>query len=274
MIGSDCFSVVSTNDKHFLEIEELLKYPLLKYSKYKFDKEKGLKNQSTEFYIKILTIISKAYCEEKGLIKKNSWDIVERCDQTIELMEQFENNKGYQLNVDNFIKIALILQKARNGMSINIMGETGCGKTYLIKFVIEVILRDVSCFEDTRELEQEKNDKDEILFSSIKTMHFGVTYYEFIKFLLFGFAKAYMFKNEKVVWLFFDEFNTSEYQSFINEMMSDNNISIKYDFIHFKEMFGISNLPEYVEKYLTSLTSELNDTSNLIQSNSFISFYN
>lgn len=266
MIGSNCISVATIDDSHFNEIKEFLKH-----LKSEYESEQGFKNQSTKFYIELLTIMSKTYCEEKGFIEKDTWDIETRSNKTIELMKEFESNKGYQLNIDNFIKIALILQKARNNLPINIMGETGCGKTYLIKFLIEVIMRDVSCFEDKRD--DEKENQNEIIFNSIKTMHFGVTYYDFIKFILLGFAKAHE-NNKKIVWLFFDEFNTSQYQSFINEMMSDKNISIKYDFIKFKEMMGISTLPDYVENYLEFLKKESTNSSNLIESNYFYIFLN
>lgn len=262
MIGSNQISVATTDSNQFKEIKEFLK--LLNN---KLNKKKDFKSQSTEFYIELLTIMSITYCEEKGLIEKDTWNVKKRATETLELMKKFESNKGYQLNVDNFIKIALIIQKARNNMPINIMGETGCGKTYLIKFLIEVIMRDVSCFKDTRSNEEE-NAKG-IIFNSIKTMHFGVTYYDFVKFLLLGFAKAHENEN-KIVWLFFDEFNTSQYQSFINEMMSDKNISMKHDFIKFKEMLGISSLPNYVENYLRSLQEDSINSSNIIESNHFI----
>ena len=43
------------------------------------------------------------------------------------------NFKDFVFTKDNFIKIALLFLRIRAGISTIIMGETGCGKTYLVK---------------------------------------------------------------------------------------------------------------------------------------------
>ncbi|CAM4845776.1 unnamed protein product, partial [Rotaria magnacalcarata] len=47
---------------------------------------------------------------------------------------------SYVLTPDNFIKMLLIYMRVQSGIPVLIMGETGCGKTSLIKFLCQKIL--------------------------------------------------------------------------------------------------------------------------------------
>lgn len=49
--------------------------------------------------------------------------------------------KGYEITLDNYMKIALIIQRARLRIPVICMGETGCGKTYMIKYISKVLLK-------------------------------------------------------------------------------------------------------------------------------------
>ena len=46
----------------------------------------------------------------------------------------------YIMNEDNFFKMILIHKRALHGLPIIIMGETGCGKTALLRYLVETIL--------------------------------------------------------------------------------------------------------------------------------------
>lgn len=125
----------------------------------------------------------------------------------------FDNGKGsaslisgYELNVDNYLKIMLILQKQRAGIPVIIMGETGCGKTFLLKYIAEVIFQNKAVF-----------------FSF--TLYYGVQEEHFVEFVddIIRIAER---RPELDVWVFFDEFNTSELQSSICELMNDRTFSI------------------------------------------------
>ena len=155
----------------------------------------------SKFYIEQLVILSKAYVEDTGILPNVSWNLSRRVEQIHSKMKDFDNGKGYQLNIDNFIKLMLILQKARNRLPIIIMGETGCGKTYLIQFLVQVILFDVSLL-------------------AVKTMHFGVDIQEFADYVQQGIDSC-ADHPDKSVWLFMDEFNTSKLQAYVNQMMHD-----------------------------------------------------
>ena len=113
----------------------------------------------------------------------------------------FGHKKGYTILVDNYIKIIMILQRARNRQPIIIMGESGCGKTYLIRFLVEVLMADFA-------------------FLKMLPMYFSRTAENFAVFIRDS-IKLALQNPKKVIWLFFDEFNTSNLQSFINEIMSE-----------------------------------------------------
>ena len=47
----------------------------------------------------------------------------------------------YALTPDNYIKMVLILHRINSDIPVILMGETGCGKTSLIKFLANIIFR-------------------------------------------------------------------------------------------------------------------------------------
>lgn len=55
----------------------------------------------------------------------------------------YPNFKDYKLTLDNFIKICLIWHRASSGIPCIIMGESGVGKTKLISFFVEEVLKNV-----------------------------------------------------------------------------------------------------------------------------------
>jgi hypothetical protein len=115
-------------------------------------------------------------------------------------------NKGFVVTLDNFMKISLIILKAELKIPIVVMGESGCGKTYLSLFVAECILK-----EELREL----------------TLYSGVSEGDFIKFMSSAIDRAKeLSKENKRLWIFFDEFNTSCLQSIVAEIMIDRVCSI------------------------------------------------
>jgi hypothetical protein len=121
-------------------------------------------------------------------------------------IQSFHENQGFNLTKSNFMKIALIISKAKQKVPIIIMGESGCGKTYISKFVSEVLLKENM---------------------EAKTLYSGVTEFELNEFMTNAIAKA---KEEepknKNLWIFFDEFNTTSLQPIICEMMLDRVYSI------------------------------------------------
>jgi MoxR-like ATPase len=86
------------------------------------------------------------------------------------------------------------------------MGETGCGKTFLLKYIAEVIYGNKAVFFST-------------------TLYYGFKENDFVNFMdeIIDLAD----KHPKLdIWVFFDEFNTSELQNIICELMNDRTFSI------------------------------------------------
>lgn len=48
---------------------------------------------------------------------------------------------NYSLTLDNFFKMCLIIHRMNCGLPIVIMGESGVGKTALIKFLANVVFK-------------------------------------------------------------------------------------------------------------------------------------
>lgn len=58
-----------------------------------------------------------------------------------EFKASHERIQNYSITLDNFFKMCLIIQRAVAHIPIIIMGESGVGKTALIKFLVEVVFQ-------------------------------------------------------------------------------------------------------------------------------------
>ncbi|CAF2108430.1 unnamed protein product [Rotaria magnacalcarata] len=108
---------------------------------------------------------------------------------------------SYVLTPDNFIKMLLIYMRVQSGIPVLIMGETGCGKTSLIKFLCQKIL-----------------DEDLEIFR----IHAGVTADIIINKMNAYIKKVQAYTDEeKRLWIFFDEFNTTTNIGLLKEIMCE-----------------------------------------------------
>jgi hypothetical protein len=107
-----------------------------------------------------------------------------------------QNLKNYVLTPDNFLKMILISTKINSNLPVVVMGETGCGKTSLIGFLALKILK---------------------LKLIVFNLHAGISQREFIKRVSYYVKLVEKVKEE--IWLFFDEFNTSECMYLITKMV-------------------------------------------------------
>ena len=97
-------------------------------------------------------------------------------------------NAEYALTPDNLLKMVLIMLRVRSGIPVLVMGETGCGKTSLIRFLATV------------------SDVD----FEVLSIHAGVGEDKIIQTITESNEMA--FKDpDKERWLFLDEINTSEH---------------------------------------------------------------
>ena len=113
----------------------------------------------------------------------------------------------YVITADNFVKMVLILIRIRSGIPVIMMGETGCGKTSLI-----------------RKLSEMKNNGDKTKMK-ILNIHAGTNDDDIIKFINeIVTPEAKSIKDKKgledtKLWVFLDEINTCKSMGLISELM-------------------------------------------------------
>jgi len=108
--------------------------------------------------------------------------------------------ESYVFTADNFIKLILISLRLRTNIPVIMMGETGCGKTSLIRIIAE--LKDVKMH--TLNIHAGIEDEDIIEFIKEKNL----------------FEKDN--KDNDTVWVFLDEINTCNSLNLIMEIMIKN----------------------------------------------------
>ncbi|CAB4038132.1 E3 ubiquitin- ligase rnf213-alpha-like [Paramuricea clavata] len=121
----------------------------------------------------------------------------------------FDPDPTYELTTDNVKKILAIHMRFRCGIPVIIMGETGCGKTRLIRFMCEL---------------QAGPDGPKNLV--LMKIHGGTTYTEIEKKVEEAekYASCYEGINVDTI-LFFDEANTTDAVDLIKEIMVDRRVN-------------------------------------------------
>ena len=157
------------------------------------------------YYVILLYKIRERYISENNYKLKEKYDELIRPQEKID--DLWTNIKSYfyyqslQMVIDNIIKVILVLHKALNKMPIILMGESGSGKTYILKFVAQSLLLDICKYEEMH-------------------MHSGTTIIEFKDFIVKAIKSANSETN-RPVWIFFDELNRSQFQIYVSEMMTN-----------------------------------------------------
>ena len=239
--GQD-FSIIANKEKSKIEYNKLLllrqSFVELQNSFYQQEnakKEKiptSLKNY-TQFkhqdFLKeiknILSLKNPIYTKDKEMYKEK-----DKQDPDLLKYKSIEEIVGeYVFTADNFIKMILILLRIRENIPVIMMGETGCGKTSLIRKLSELY----------------NNGEDQM---KIMNIHAGITDDEIVKFLfeekiedgkkidsIVNKAKqleereqaifeAYKKRGQiyfkKKLWVFLDEINTCNCMGLICELMT------------------------------------------------------
>ena len=206
--SSPLFSIITNKNKSDNEYKDLL---LIKNSQSLNDKDKIKELPNYKTYTQ------KQFLEElKNILDINN-PIEKEKDSDKTSLEEIVGN--YVFTADNFLKMILILLRIRANIPVIMMGETGCGKTSLI-----------------RKLSELKNggDKNKI---KILNIHSGTTdddISNFINNIVVTEAVEIMAKesNEKInreqldmffeytkIWVFLDEINTCKSMGLISELI-------------------------------------------------------
>ena len=106
------------------------------------------------------------------------------------------HNQTYALTPDNILKMILILQRIRANVPVVIMGDTGCGKTSLIRYLA---------------------NECETKFEHF-CIHAGITI-DKISEVVMQLNISCLEDPKHQVWLFFDEINTCDHIGLINEII-------------------------------------------------------
>jgi energy-coupling factor transporter ATP-binding protein EcfA2 len=124
---------------------------------------------------------------------KNIFNIPKKID----IKEIAKKNGNYVFTRDNFIKMILIYLRIKSNIPVILMGETGCGKTSLIKMLSLIIHRGENKLK-------------------IMNINEGVFDQDIINFIT---KCEQEIKNEENIWIFFDEINTCESLGLLSEII-------------------------------------------------------
>ena len=116
------------------------------------------------------------------------------------------SNEHYVLTPDNFLKMILIIQRVLAKVPIILIGETGCGKTSLIRFLAKEIL----------------NEDFHVL-----NIHSGITHND-IQTKITDIINSYTSinnTNNKTKWIFLDELNTCNHLGFLSEIICEHKMN-------------------------------------------------
>ena len=155
---------------------------------------------------KLLKVQAKKGEDMKDFAKLNHRELQERLDLIVRTIPR-QNDDGlqkldYALTPDNILKMVLIIQRIKARIPVIVMGETGCGKTSLVRYLARTCGVPFHVF----------------------NFHAGVTEEKVIDFIDQRQTEA---KDGKEVWVFLDEINTCEYLGTINEVICHRTIKGK-----------------------------------------------
>ncbi|KAM4629855.1 E3 ubiquitin-protein ligase rnf213-alpha-like [Polymixia lowei] len=118
-------------------------------------------------------------------------------------------DETYELTTDNILKMMAIHMRFRCGIPVIIMGETGCGKTKLIKFLCD-FRRCGATTENMKLVKVHGGTTSEMIYTKVREAE--------------TLAKTNKEKHGFDSVLFLDEANTTEAISSIKEIICDNNV--------------------------------------------------
>ncbi|CAL9693293.1 unnamed protein product [Knipowitschia caucasica] len=134
---------------------------------------------------------------------------IERMCNVLGIQWPLDPDETYELTTDNILKILAIHMRFRCGIPVIIMGETGCGKTRLIKFLCELQKSGVAT-ENMKLVKVHGGTTSKVIYGKVKEAESMAA----INKQDYGFDSV----------LFFDEANTTEAISSIKEVLCDKTV--------------------------------------------------
>ena len=109
--------------------------------------------------------------------------------------EETSRDKKYTLTADNLLKMALIVQRIRAHVPVIIMGETGCGKTSLVRYLAQ------TCCVEFRPFPIHAGTRAHDIEATVKS------------------AEKKAVADKTKVWLFLDEINTCDHLGLLSDII-------------------------------------------------------
>ncbi|XP_052615833.1 E3 ubiquitin-protein ligase RNF213 isoform X2 [Peromyscus californicus insignis] len=134
---------------------------------------------------------------------------IERLCLALGIEWPIDPDETYELTTDNMLKILAIEMRFRCGIPVIIMGETGCGKTRLIKFLSDLKRGSVEA-ETMKLVKVHGGTTPSMIYSRVKVAERT------------AFSNKVQHKLDTI--LFFDEANTTEAVSCIKEVLCDRTV--------------------------------------------------
>ena len=184
----------------FSQLQDFIKVKILKtYQNYKLYKQEDFLKEIKDMFVLQNPMLIKDKKDQKEL----------------SLQEIFGN---YVITPDNFIKMLIILTRIRADIPIVLMGETGCGKTSLIKKIYDIMINKSTLKMKVLNLNEDILDEDIVNFiNSIKNDAKKLEEEEQKKkekYELRG-----IFYNKNKIWIFLDQINRCKSTSLITELI-------------------------------------------------------
>ncbi|XP_075942052.1 E3 ubiquitin-protein ligase rnf213-alpha-like isoform X1 [Anarhichas minor] len=134
---------------------------------------------------------------------------IERICNVLGIQWPLDPDETYELTTDNILKMLAIHMRFRCGIPVIIMGETGCGKTRLIKFLCELRRSGVAT-ENMKLVKVHGGTTSEMIYTKVREAEDIAS----VNQQDYGFDSV----------LFFDEANTTEAISSIKEVLCDKTV--------------------------------------------------
>ncbi|KAI1884420.1 hypothetical protein AGOR_G00226220 [Albula goreensis] len=134
---------------------------------------------------------------------------IERLCSVLGIQWPLDPDETYELTTDNILKMLAIHMRFRCGIPVIIMGETGCGKTRLIKFLCELRRSGVAT-ENMKLVKVHGGTTSDMIYTKVREAGEVASFNK----QTYGFDSV----------LFFDEANTTEAVSSIKEVLCDGTV--------------------------------------------------
>ena len=187
------------------------------------EKEKEKEKKPRKYlldYKKELTQLEYLYELKEILNIKNPVEKSENDSNGLKSLEEITQN--YVFTLDNFSKMIFIIMRIRGNVPVIMMGETGCGKTALIRKLSELMNNGDTNTMKILNIHAGTTDQEIIDFINNKVIPASTILSEKetkIKVEKMEKGKKY---EEKKIWVFLDEINTCKSMGLISELMSKN----------------------------------------------------